>query len=60
MSDLNAEISDLSRATKQALDADPATRKAILCLIAHTCGLKQKQVKQVMVAASHLARKYPR
>jgi hypothetical protein len=57
--DLTEEIKKLSAVTRDLLhDADPATRKAVLLLISHTCGLKQKDVKKVLEAASHLARKY--
>jgi ABC-type hemin transport system ATPase subunit len=58
-STLDGEIVKLSAITRELLHAaDPATRKAVLLLIAHTSGMKQKHVKRVLEAASQLARKY--
>lgn len=57
--DLGREITQLSKAARSVLHgADPATRKAILLLIAHTCDVKQKDVKKVLNAVSELQRKY--
>lgn len=39
-------------------NVDPATRKATILLIAHTSGLRQKDVKKAIVAMSQLKRKY--
>ncbi len=56
---LGQEITKLSAVTRDLLHAaDPATRKSILLLISHTCGVKQKHVKRVLEAASQLQRKY--
>ncbi len=56
---MQEQIRQLSETARMVLDdGDPATRKAILLLVAHTCGLKQKHVKKVFVAARELSRKY--
>jgi hypothetical protein len=57
--DLGRTIKAFSKAARDLLQgADPATRKAVLLLIAHTCNVKQKDVKKVLHAASELQRKY--
>lgn len=56
---MEEQIRHLSETARMVLDdGDPATRKAILLLISHTCGLKQKHVKKVFMAARELRRKY--
>lgn len=59
--DLDRELCSLSDAARSVLEMrSPAARKAVLLLLSHTCGLKQKHVKKMLVAARELNRKYVR
>lgn len=56
---LDHQVTQVTNSAKSLLDdASPATRKAVLLLISHNCGMSQRKVKRVLVAASHLKRKY--
>ena len=57
--DLTRAIGKLYEVAGELLHAaDPATRKSVLLLIVHVSGLKQRDVKKVLIAASELKRKY--
>lgn len=55
---INDEIDCISTAARRLLECDPATRKAILLLVAHVAGMKEKHVKKALEATREISRKY--
>jgi hypothetical protein len=56
---LDAHLLAMSSVARSVLDEpSPAKRKAIILLVAHLAGTSQRKAKRVIVAMSHLHRKY--